>query len=66
MLDYNDNDGNEFCDSDWIGSFLEALGDVAVTNEAMLKSITDRFHRYLARDKVRTLQCHLLTILVFF
>lgn len=55
VLDYNDNDGNEFCDADWVGAFLEALGDVAVEDEAMLKGITDRIHRYLARDKVHTL-----------
>lgn len=52
VLDHNDNEGNEFDDVDWVGAFLDALGEVKVGNKEDFIRIVERIDRYLARDKV--------------
>lgn len=52
VLEFNDNEGNEFDDSDWLASWLLGLQRVIVRDSEEWKPIFQVIERYLNRDKV--------------
>lgn len=52
VLEFNDNEGNEFDDSDWLASWLLGLQRVIVKDSKEWKPVFQVIERYLNRDKV--------------
>eukprot|EP00210_Caulerpa_lentillifera_P009509 g9068.t1 len=61
VLEYNDNEGNEFDDSDWLASWFLGLQKVVVKDSEEWKPIFKVLERYLNRDKLFPSRNEILT-----